>query len=1195
MREVVERLKSGQFEYERGTLEFSVPRVELTLREGEDAEGSFEIRGVKEQLTEGRVSSSELRMEVLTPEFTGAQDTVSYRFRSEGLVSGDVLQGNFRIISNQGEYLLPFVVTMEMAHAYSSLGDIRNLFHFANLAKSNWKEAVEHFYSDGFAKVFQGNDKQYQSLYRGLRAASSSEQNVEEFLLCVNKKQKIAYLPDQTEIHVDNKAGVTEHTVVITRNGWGYTALDAELDGDFLEADKLMLREQDFTGTTCRFRFRLDNSKLHEGRNLGRITFRGAYDSFTVDIVATQDMIDRRNYSEYREKKQLTVEIMQLYTEYRCKKMSSRAWLTETGRIISRMNAVDEHNLVFRLYGAHYLITAGRLNEAKWILDQISVVLENSTASELLDPETADNLNCYYLYLTTLCSREENNINEVVQEIREVFSRRPGSWRIAWLLQYLEEPDSVDASKRFARIQDLYENGSHSPVLYIECMQLWTQSPSLLMQFGSLELNVLHYCAKHKMMTMPLLDQIVYLAGRQRTYDARLLEVLQVCWELRQSDDVLTAIGTLLIKGERTDKEAFVWYGRAVERQLRITRLYEYYMMSIEPGEDGRVAEIPRLVLMYFSYQSNLDYRQNAILYRYMLEHRTEYPELYATYEPQIQKFVAVQLDVGHINRDLGVLYQNLMTPQMVDVTNAAKILTLLYTAQIRVEDPRICRVIVIYDRIGREMSYPVTDGSAQVPLFGGDYAILLADREDNRFSVSIPYDTEKLLIPGKLLQMVLPYIQKGDENVRLYLCESSGGACIITMDNVSRYRNLADSQILTPQSRGEIRDRLIRFYYDHDFQNQMAEYLEAASPEAFTPQQRGDLLELMVLTGMYEKALDWLHQYGTYGIDPRIIVRMSSRMPDPERFASDPMNLEILYYAFRKSKYDDTMLGMLVSGFSGTTREMRDIWKAATSFGLETWPIAERMLVQMMYTGAYIGEGNEIFQNFLREGGGNDVEIAYLAQNAYEHVVHDRLTDEQVYTQIAALTRNHTELPLVCGIGYLKFYAESGKSGQGDEEISKQFLRDLVDRGLCFAFYQEYLHLLPQMIQFQDKSIIEYKTKPGTVCCLHYMFNDDGNGSADYQETEMKEMYDGIFVTSFILFFGEQLQYYITEETSSQLTESGTVSRSEIGRSAEGQFALINDLMIARTLQDGDTVAQLLQDYYRNRYFCEQFFKRKT
>lgn len=48
---------------------------------------------------------------------------------------GDVLKGNFYIISNQGEYYLPFVVSIEHVVLDSSIGTIKNLFHFANLAK----------------------------------------------------------------------------------------------------------------------------------------------------------------------------------------------------------------------------------------------------------------------------------------------------------------------------------------------------------------------------------------------------------------------------------------------------------------------------------------------------------------------------------------------------------------------------------------------------------------------------------------------------------------------------------------------------------------------------------------------------------------------------------------------------------------------------------------------------------------------------------------------------------------------------------------------------------------------------------------------------------------------------------------------------------------------------------------------------
>ena len=63
----------------------------------------------------------------------------------------------------------------------SSVGSIKNLFHFANLAKSNWAEAVNLFYSPEFESIFSGSDAQYADDYYGLSACNGSEQNMEEF------------------------------------------------------------------------------------------------------------------------------------------------------------------------------------------------------------------------------------------------------------------------------------------------------------------------------------------------------------------------------------------------------------------------------------------------------------------------------------------------------------------------------------------------------------------------------------------------------------------------------------------------------------------------------------------------------------------------------------------------------------------------------------------------------------------------------------------------------------------------------------------------------------------------------------------------------------------------------------------------------------------------------------------------------
>ena len=108
-------------------------------------------------------------MECITDQFTGSDAEIFYCFHGENLEEGDVVKGSFSVVSNRGEYNLPFVVNVEHGVLNSSIGTIRNLFHFANLAKSNWAEAVRLFY-DRISASVQGNDEHFYGCYRMLSA-----------------------------------------------------------------------------------------------------------------------------------------------------------------------------------------------------------------------------------------------------------------------------------------------------------------------------------------------------------------------------------------------------------------------------------------------------------------------------------------------------------------------------------------------------------------------------------------------------------------------------------------------------------------------------------------------------------------------------------------------------------------------------------------------------------------------------------------------------------------------------------------------------------------------------------------------------------------------------------------------------------------------------------------------------------------
>ena len=101
VREVIGKLLHGKFLYTARSLDFSTARVELSMGPGEVVEGSFTVFGPENAPVFGQVLASDMRMEVLTPEISGSPYEVSYRFSTRGLSQGDVLKGEFKIISNQ--------------------------------------------------------------------------------------------------------------------------------------------------------------------------------------------------------------------------------------------------------------------------------------------------------------------------------------------------------------------------------------------------------------------------------------------------------------------------------------------------------------------------------------------------------------------------------------------------------------------------------------------------------------------------------------------------------------------------------------------------------------------------------------------------------------------------------------------------------------------------------------------------------------------------------------------------------------------------------------------------------------------------------------------------------------------------------------------------------------------------------------
>lgn len=1189
MQEIINQILEGNFEYDNGSLDFSCTKLELALQKGTVYEGSFRIYSDPTRVTRGFITSSDARMECLTKEFSGSDEEILFCFHGENMEEGDVVKGSFFVVSNQGEYYLPFLVTIEHSVIETTIGAVKNLFHFTNLVKSNWEEGLKLFYSPEFEQVFTGNDAQFYDLYRGLSYYQGNEQNMEEFLICINKKQRVEFFVEEDTIALEDPYGVAEYELGIVRNGWGYTCLNVACEGDFLFTEKQVITEDDFLGNHYRLPVFIDSEACHKGKNYGTLTLYNSH--ITIHITVMVRVGERMHAGRVEAtRKQALCKMMGYYREYRLKKINTTEWLKQTSCLVERLVALDEKDVAARLFQAQLLITEERYNEAGWILDHAIELLEQMD-------ENAE-LYAYYLYLNTLIHSDENYVKQVGRDIEELYKRNRNSWRIAWLLPYISEEYSRSATKRWMLLERQFEYGCSSQAIYLEALNLLTNNPALLRKLGGFELQVLVFGVKYSKLNPNLVEQILYLAGKLKGYSPILHKILEKLYEENEDIRVLQELCTQFIKGGKTGTKYAKWYRLGIEAQLRVTKLYEYYCMSLDL--DVMQEELPRTLLMYFSYQNNMDYERSAYLYEYMYRHREEDPQLYGTYQMRIEYFVMEQIKKGHINRNLANLYQELLQNASLSEDMVEPLSRILFAHSVRVENPNVRKVLVYQPGNLQPTEYMLQDGRAWVSIYGSDYTLILEDAYGNRFASGMDYTLEKLIRPGKYLKALQGYV---NTNIAfdLFTYDNEKNSTEMSVERSVCYRRLLQSDRIAIHIRKDIYFQLLAYYYEIDEIALLDELLDVLAMDfelvnALSMDERSGIMKYFAVRERFDEAYQWLLEYGPYFVNPKILVGLLSRMIESANYVEDEVFKTAALYVFDRGKYDGVVLRYLTLYYQGTTKGMRDVWKAANAFGVDAYELCEQIIIQMLYTGAYIGEKMEVFRFYVSHGAKPEIESAFLTQCAYDYFVKERVTENYVFQQLRYMYQRGEAVQKVCKLAFLKFYAENITELTAEAEpIVIAFLREMMDRGIHLNFFWAFKDIASEVEQLEDKVIVEYKANPQSKARIHYLVVQEDGQDGEYISEYMQEVYGGVYIKEFILFFGESLQYYIVEEGPEQeeLTESGTTQKSDIhSGDSTGIYNLINDIVISRSLQDYDTMDNLLEEYYRKGYMCEELFQ---
>lgn len=1173
------QIAAGRFNGTKPILAFSEETIDLSVIEGRSEAGSFVIESTNQIKICGIVYSTNPRMECLNPHFEGEKVRIRYQFNSKGLTEGDTCEGKFVIVCNQIEYSLSFCARITRLYAEASTGAVKSLDDFTRLAASNWDEAYHLFYNRNFLNTIPYDNVYERLTYEGFACARPSGQNMEEFLIGVNKKQPVSISVDKSEEIFMASKEPQSGCFTITKDNWGYTEIRLRTDCEFIKLSKPVLTLDDFIGKTYLYEYIIDASAMHAGRNFGRIYIDGVYQSFTIDITAgvRDDDGSISDIAVTKDIKECMVGIMELYTSFRLKRIVTGVWANETISILNHLHALmpDEH--MYELMKAQAFIINRQRQEAKWILDDF----------KHSNPDKKAPIWGYYLYMMTLLEREPSYVDNMTHEVELIFYENPDSVLLFWVLLFLRDQYFDDSAGKLKDIKYWVLRGCSSPYLYIEAYYLISQDPYLIKELSVFELRILSWAVKEKALTKELAGAIFEAVDLAGGFDNRVYELLTAAYEICPEAEYVGIICSYLIKGHKNDTCFHKWFELGIENKLRLTGLYESYLLTMN---DRQISPVPKVIQMYFSFDNKLPYRKLAVLYNNIIAAKETEPEVYHKYRKAMGRFAMDQVQLRHIDDNLAVLYEDMLELGFINEELSAAFSDIIYTHKLIVFDKRIVRAIIYQNEMKEPQIVPVTDQCAYFELFSNDYVILFEDSRGYRYVKSISYRLQRLMDAEKYLDRCISlspdrpqYIVSHFKHVRDY--------SDFTKDDLKLFKPVFYSESFSDSYKAVMGYRILKYCQLHDYEDYVRPFLQSINFDTLQKDARKYLIDMLVSNRLYEKAYDMAMEYGIDMLAAASKVVLCENALKVQHVDDDFM-VQLAISAFKTGKYSDLVLKYLCENYTGPTDELINLWHAADKFSISSMKLDERILEQGIYTQIEPEKISDIFMEYYKRAGNEKLILAYISLVAHGYLHSGGCKADFIFDIIEKRFIGNRTLNDACQLAILKHFAEKTDITQAELEIEDTLLKYYIYNNMYFDFFARLDYRLLEKYFLYDKAFLQYESTPGTHVVLHYSRDEDGE---EFNSEDMVEMYDGIYVKTFVIFFGELIRYYITEEhdNSIEVKESNRLTCNNIpGDNDHSRYNLINEMIISDTLSDETTLKSNIDEYKRLDAATKQLFK---
>ena len=411
-----------------------------------------------------------------------------------------------------------------------------------------------------------------------------------------------------------------------------------------------------------------------------------------------------------------------------------------------------------------------------------------------------------------------------------------------------------------------------------------------------------------------------------------------------------------------------------------------------------------------------------------------------------------------------------------------------------------------------------------------------------------------------------------------LHLCGEQEEEMQLTAENLAWYQQAARTSAFSSAYRKTVRQKLLEYYLAHPDERETEAAVAELEDSAYAKVDRISTIELLVRYGCYSRAFALTDRYGYEKIPVSCLFRLAHAMILEKEFTEDEELLYLASYVVKQGIYDEIVLCYLRDYFTGSIEDMCSLWDKIRGFQMESDKLEERILTWSVFVRSHpnVGAGNA--------GELHPPERKRACHSGIPDVSCDRLfygRKTAFGSDVDYLDRawkQGWELDEICRFAMLKHLSTKPQLSEEEEKEAHTLLLAFTKQGLRFAFYKDLPEHLTEGFQIGDRMFIEERQRAEAKVTIHYRTNAEET----WKSEPMRNMYQGIFVKEFLLFYGEKMEYYLTftNRQGEGKTEVKTVSMTGEPKAGKTRYQLLNQMKAARAAGDSEKAEEAFQKY---------------